>query len=184
MVNIKQTQTMPDQDPDAWVSALIDGELDDAETKRAFGRLREDAGAAARWATYCQVSDALHGDHGDTDAFMARFRGALEAEPTVLAPLPARKPRVAPYLWTAAAAAMATITWTVWTAAPTGGDVTAPMAETRARAVASARPAANDADPARQRLEAYVAAHQDYAYAVVSMPDITVEKVSMAGPNQ
>jgi sigma-E factor negative regulatory protein RseA len=183
MVNMKPIQTMPSQDADAWVSALLDGELEADEAKRALGRLREDAGAAARWAAYCDVSDALHGDCGTTDAFMARFRNALEAEPTVLAPMPARKIQPAPYLWTAAAAAMAAITWTVWTAAPTV-DLGAPTAETRAQAIASARPAANDADPERQRLEAYLAAHQDYAYAVVSMPDMVVEKVTLAGQDR
>jgi hypothetical protein len=38
MVSMKHTQTMPSQDADAWVSALLDGELDDGEAKRALGR--------------------------------------------------------------------------------------------------------------------------------------------------
>jgi ferric-dicitrate binding protein FerR (iron transport regulator) len=183
MVNMKQIQTMPSQDADAWVSALLDGELDDAEGKRAFERMRDDAGAAARWRDYCLVSDALHGDAGSGDAFMARFRSALDAEPTVLAPMPARKVQPAPYLWTAAAAAAAAITWTVWTAAPQESDHP-PMAGVQALASNDVRPAANDARPPDPHIAPYLAAHQDYAYSVVSMPDMVVEKVSLAGPNR
>jgi ferric-dicitrate binding protein FerR (iron transport regulator) len=179
-------QPLPAQDGDAWVSALFDGELDDAEAKRALGRLRDDRDAAAAWRDCCMVSDALHGDAGD-EAFMARFQGALEAEPTLLAPVPTRRAQAAPYLWTAAAAAMATITWTVWTATPRATDV-APLAG--AQAVASAEPGtpmamrASANTETQPRLEAYLAAHQDYAYAVVSAPDIVVEKVNLAGPNR
>lgn len=177
MVNTNRIQAMPSQDADAWVSVLLDGELDDAEAKRALGRIREDAGAVARWRDYCQVSDAMHANIGDSDRFMARFRDAFEAEPTVLAPVPAKKTQAAPYLWTAAAAAMAAITWTVWTAMPPEAGV-APMA------AADVRPAANDARPVGRQLEPYLAAHQDYAYAVVSMPDMVLEKVSLAGSNR
>jgi len=177
---MKHTQTMPSQDADAWVSALLNGELDDSEAKRAFSRIPGEAEAATRWAEYNLVSDALHGDAADTRAFMARFRDTLEAEPTVLAPMVARKAQTAPYLWTAAAAAMAAITWTVWTAAPsdTGSD----------RMVSAQTVAANDprpgVDPVANQLEPYLAAHQDYAYAVVSVPEMVIEKVSLAGPNQ
>jgi len=180
MVNVKQMQAMPSQDADAWVSTLMDGEIDDAEAKRAIARVHDDAEAGRLWRDYCLVSDALHGDATDTDAFMRRFRGALDAEPTVLAPVKARKSHTAPYLWTAAAATMATITWTVWTASPPdqGG---APMVE--AQALASAKPDAgsNDDRFAKQSIEPYLAAHQDYAYAVVSVPDMVVEKVGLAG---
>ena len=47
MVSTKQTQTMPFQDAEAWVSALLDGELDDAEAKRGLSRFPGDAEAAA-----------------------------------------------------------------------------------------------------------------------------------------
>jgi negative regulator of sigma E activity len=185
MVNTNWIQALPSQDADTGLSALFDGELEDAEARRALGSLRENAEASARWRDYCVVSDALHGDAADSDAFMARFRGALDAEPTILAPMPARRIQPAPYLWTAAAAAMAAITWTVWTATPRATD-SMPMAGTQAVASlgqdsAPARAGANDARP---RLEAYLAAHQDYAYAVVSAPDIVVEKVSYTGPSR
>lgn len=181
MVSTKQTQTMPFQDAEAWVSALLDGELDDAEAKRGLSRFPGDAEAAARWADYSLVSDALHGDAAGTGAFMARFRAALEDEPTVLAPMPARKLQPAPYLWTAAAAAMVAITWTVWTAAPPDNG--------SERMVAAQMVAANDIRPVgaqapANQLEPYLAAHQDYAYAVVSMPEMVVEKVSLAGPDR
>jgi sigma-E factor negative regulatory protein RseA len=183
MVNLKQMQTISAQQADDWVSALLDGELDDDEARRALGRMRDNADAAARWRDYCAVSDALHGDSGSEGAFMTRFREALEAEPTVLVPMPARKIQPAPYLWTAAAAAMAAITWTVWTAAPQQAG-TAPMATAQSLAVADLHPAANEAQPANRHLEPYLAAHQDYAYSVVSMPEMVVEKVSLAGPNR
>lgn len=180
MVSMKHTQTMPSQDADAWVSALLDGELDDGEAKRAISRIPGDSEAAARWAEYNLISDALHGDAADTRSFMARFHDALEAEPTVLAPVSSRKVQPAPYLWTAAAAAMAAITWTVWTAAPSDSGAE--------RMVSAQTLAANDprpgVDPVAHQLEPYLAAHQDYAYAVVSVPEMVIEKVSLAGPNQ
>lgn len=183
MVNVKQMQAIPSQDADAWVSTLMDGELDDAEARRAIARLHDDAAAGTRWRDYCRASDALHGDSRDTDAFLARLRGALDDEPTVLAPVKARKPQATPYLWTAAAATMATITWTVWTAAP-GDPGNAPMVEAQALASAKANVGASDERLANQRIEPYLAAHQDYAYAVVSVPDMVVEKVGLAGQDR
>ncbi len=183
MVNMKQIQMMPSQDADAWVSALLDGELDDAEARNAIGGLLGDTAEAARWREYCAVSDALHGDTGAADTFMARFRDALESEPTVLAPMPTRRMQPAPYLWTAAAAAMVAITWTVWTAAPLEPGA-APMATAQSVAALDVKQAANDIMPAKKHLEPYLAAHQDYAYAVVSMPDLVVEKVSLVGQGQ
>jgi negative regulator of sigma E activity len=180
---MKQTQTTPSQETDAWVSALLDGELDDSAAKHALGRLAGDAEAQLRWAEYSLISDALHDDATDTSGFMARYRDAMRDEPTVLAPLPARRQQPAPYLWTAAAAAMAAITWTIWTAAPTDSQP-ARMAATQTVAANDIRPAANDPHAVANQLEPYLAAHQDYAYAVVSMPDMVVEKVSLAGPNQ
>lgn len=183
MVNVKQMQAMPSQDIDAWVSTLMDGELDDAEARRAIARLHDDAEAGARWCDYCRVSDALHGDVGDTEAFLTRFRGALDDEPTVLAPMKARRPQAAPYLWTAAAATMATITWTVWTASPSDPG-SPPMVEAQALASAKTSAGANDERLAKQSIEPYLAAHQDYAYAVVSVPDMVVEKVGLAGQDR
>lgn len=69
MVSTKQTQTMPFQDAEAWVSALLDGELDDSEAKRGLSRFPGDAEAAARWADYSLVSDALHGDAADRNSW-------------------------------------------------------------------------------------------------------------------
>lgn len=181
MVSIKQIQTQPTPDDEAWLSALLDGELDDGEAKRALARMPGDVDGSARWAEYSLISDALHGDAADTGDFMARFRASLDAEATVLAPLPARKLQPAPYLWTAAAAAMAAITWTVWTAAPSDSNA-GHMASAQTIAANDSRSTSDQAGV--DRLEPYLAAHQDYAYAVVSMPEMVLETVSLAGPNK
>lgn len=153
------------------MSALWDGELDDAEARRLISGMKEVELSA--WRDFALIRDGLQGEGLVSTGFMARFDSALGDEPTVLAPLPGRKTHAAPYLWTAAAAAMAVITWTVWTAAPPEATVTPQLA-------LALSPAANEVRSLPSDLEPYLAAHQDFAYAVVSMPELVVERVSLA----
>jgi len=84
---------------------------------------------------------------------------------------PMRRPRDRrPALWLAAAT-VAAITWVVWQADPRQ-DVAVPMAVSPA--------------PAQESLDAnaYLAAHQDFAQAVVAAAEMRFTRVSLAGGEQ
>ena len=70
------------------ISALADGELDDAQVKQALTELRDPA-QQATWALYHQIGDVLRSDQMAAPVsqdFAARFAARLNAEPTLLAP--------------------------------------------------------------------------------------------------
>jgi hypothetical protein len=88
---------------------------------------------------------------------------ALEAEPTVLAPMhKPRSPRAT--LWLAAAA-IGAITWGLWQNLPDLGPAV-PVA-------------ANDLHPPMD-VQPYLAAHQDFAQAVIAPADMHFTQVSLA----
>ena len=69
------------------LSAFMDGESSEIETKAALGGLA-DAGSRRSWARYHLMRDIIRGDLPRTTdpAFAARVSSALIAEPTVLRP--------------------------------------------------------------------------------------------------
>jgi sigma-E factor negative regulatory protein RseA len=67
------------------ISALMDGELDDARAQALFASMKDDE-ACACWATYHLIGDALRRETFALGEFSQRFAQALAAEPTVLAP--------------------------------------------------------------------------------------------------
>jgi negative regulator of sigma E activity len=166
------------------VSALFDGELDDQESRRLLGRMSE-AGRESdleNWARYALIGEALRGEL--TDASLrsgrqldARFRAALAAEPTILAPArpTARKVDSTPFYWMAAAATVAAIAWTVISAVPEGGlHAPAMLASQEAQKLDRAQWVTMEAMP-------YLAAHQDYAHAVIAPHEMRYTPVSLAG---
>lgn len=77
------------------LSALSDGELDEAGLAAITAAWPHDSESRARWHAYQLIGDVLRsGDlasHPDHDAaFLSRLRQQLAAEPVVLAPSPAR----------------------------------------------------------------------------------------------
>jgi sigma-E factor negative regulatory protein RseA len=161
-VNVRD---LPQDDGD-WLSALMDGELEDDEARRAMARLGRDPEARARWAEYSLIGDALRGELQVQPRLRKSLAAALEAEPTVLAPLPPRT-RAKPAMWLAAAAAVGAISWTLWDAAP--------------RSEAPFTVASVPAAPAlgAEQMQPYLAAHQDFAQAVVSAPEMRFTAVSL-----
>lgn len=77
----------------ALVSALVDGQLRDAEFARAMALLERSGEARQRWHSYHVVGHALR--HGQADVrphdadFVLRLRARLQQEPTPLALAPA-----------------------------------------------------------------------------------------------
>lgn len=163
----------PEPDADAWLSALYDGELEGDAAKHAHARLGREPDAANRWAEYSLIGDALRGCQAGSADFRQRVRAALADEPTVLAPMPAAPPAHRPYYWAAAAAAVAAIAWSVLSVAPQAGIE-------HGVPVAANDPAGGAVAPSDE-VRAYLAAHQDYAYAVVGDPEMQFTSVSLAG---
>lgn len=155
-----------------WLSALLDGEIDDAEVDRALKRLSQDQTLTRRWSEYCLIGDALRGEALVQPGLDRRLRTALAAEPTLLAPL--RRERhsrqyTRPVAWTAAAAAVAAVTWTIWTALP---EHTAP-------AQMAARPEAVMIQASQ--VMPYLDAHQDFSQGVVAQPEMRFSPVTLVG---
>jgi sigma-E factor negative regulatory protein RseA len=68
------------------LSALMDGELDAADSKREIQRLENDARLTEEWHTYHLIRDALREELDLGPGFTRKLHGRLQQEPTVLAP--------------------------------------------------------------------------------------------------
>jgi sigma-E factor negative regulatory protein RseA len=137
------------------ISALMDGELQDAEMDRSLGRLKSDADLRRAWDTYHLIGDTLRGHI--SPGLAARVSQRLVAEPTVLAP--ARRERRAAQMALSAAAGVAGVAMVAWLALP------ALQPEPQQLAV-SAPPAmsAASAPPAAAGAEGYLLAHQRFSH--------------------
>jgi len=87
----------PSEQDAEQLSALADGELDDASVARVCARWRADAPAQATWHAYHLIGDVLRSDDlasapGRDQAGLARLRERLVNEPVVLAPASSRTP--------------------------------------------------------------------------------------------
>ena len=79
------------------VSALVDGELSDADLELAFAALLGQDGQQA-WALYHQIGDAMReaGDAHLSDEFSARLAARIDAEGQRGRAAPAAEPEPAP----------------------------------------------------------------------------------------
>ncbi len=150
---------------DDSLSALLDGELPDPSAHRLIRELADDPERRARFAEYCAIGDLLRGHHNDLPGLTGRVMEALENEPTVLAPVRKKQQR-RPLLWLAAATCAA-LTWGLWNAAPR---------QENAVPLAALQPPAN----APADVMPYLAAHQDYAQAVLTVPEMHFTQVSLS----
>jgi len=120
------------------------------------------------------IGDVMRGCRVGKPDLNDRIRAALAEEPTVLAPMPVAADANRPYYWMAAAAAVAAITWSVLSVSPQG--TTEPILPVAANSEpVPGGSASND------NVTAYLAAHQDYAYAVSGDPEMRFTKVSLVG---
>ncbi len=161
------TNTLHQEDDS--LSALLDGELSDQAAHQIIHQLANDRARQARYSDYCAIGDFMRGHHDDLPDLTSKIMAALEDEPTVLAPV--RKPPTRrPLLWLAAAACAA-ITWGLWGTAPRQENAV-PLAslQTPTRAPVDVMP--------------YLAAHQDYAQAVLTTPEMRFTPVSLSGDAQ
>ena len=153
------------------LSALLDGELGDETARLMLKRLSMKGAERDRFREYCLIGDTLRGLDRDMPDLTERVMTALEQEPTVLAPMrPASNRR--PALWLAAATVVA-ITWGLWNASPREEAV--PMAANPDTHLAGTEP--GNAMP-------YLAAHQDFAQAVVAPSEMRFTRVTLVGAGQ
>jgi negative regulator of sigma E activity len=146
------------------LSALIDGELSDGMARIAITQLGHSPGDRARLGEYLAIGDAMRGLDTRQDGFSARVMAALEKQPVLLAPVPKQR-ESRPTLWLAAATAAA-ITWVVWQSNPRD-DIAVPLAS-----VQQIAPQFDEASP-------YLAAHQDFAQAVIATQEMRFTKASL-----
>lgn len=83
------------------LSALVDGELPDADVASCCGTWRQDGDLRRRWHAYQLIGDVLRSDDLASDpardaAFMDKLRTRLAGEPVVLAPAAALAPAAVP----------------------------------------------------------------------------------------
>lgn len=154
---------------DDSLSALLDGELSEQNARLAIRQVAGDPIHQARFSEYCTIGDLMRGHHNDLPGLTGRVMAALENEPTLLAPVPKPAERQ-PLLWLAAAACAA-ITWGLWGVAPRQ-ETAPPLASLQAPTRAPA-----DVTP-------YLAAHQDYAQAVLTTPEMRFTPVSLNGASR
>jgi sigma-E factor negative regulatory protein RseA len=95
------------------ISALMDGELDDASAAREIDALARDAEARETWRTYHLISDALGKSRMLSAGFTERVAAELAKEPAVLAPGRTKSTRE-PRRWVAMAAGVAAVALVGW----------------------------------------------------------------------
>ncbi len=159
-----QTQLQIQERQDERLSALIDGELSDESARLAIKHIGLSEAERIRHAEYIAIGDAMRGLTAQPSGFTQQVMAALKNEPVILAPMPKKAERH-PALWLAAAAAAA-ITWGLWQSDP-HEETIAPLA------------AAQHSSPESAAAMPYLAAHQDFAQAVISAPEMRFSKASL-----
>ena len=148
------------------ISAFMDGESGQTETRQALQRLKQSDECCDTWLTFHLIGDVMRGDPPLRDDFMARFQARMKEEPTQLAPrLTWRKSWNTAMSAAASVAAVTVVLTVVFTDNPLKPQsqlAAAPKIEasTVAQAVVQPRPvpAANQG-----KINEYLMAHQEYS---------------------
>ena len=95
------------------ISMLMDGELDEHESKGQLKRLKNDPGLARGWHDYHLIGDAMRGERTLSAGFNERLAARMAAEPTILAPQRTSRRSATAYALSAAASisAVALVGW-------------------------------------------------------------------------
>lgn len=152
------------------LSALVDGELGQADTGDLLKQLKGGRDLRQSWDTYHLIGDALRG-HLDVGV-AGRVSARLADEPTVLAPRPrAMSTKIAQFSLSLAAS-VAAVGLVVWMALPAVvpevPQVASVSGVNHSQAVNAAAPAASlstPATPVAVGVDGYLLAHQGYSPA-------------------
>lgn len=149
------------------ISALMDGELDDAEAQRQIGRLKVDEQSRERWDEFHLIGDALRREPLLSSRFAESLSKRLADEPTVLAPrrITPRARRVTTYALSAAASlsAAALVAWVALT--PTGPSPQLAAGTGPANVSGSIEPVVQPLSsvPSDGRMNEYLLAHEGFS---------------------
>ena len=158
------------------VSALMDGEVDDLEAGEVLGAIKTDTALRDEWASFHLIGAAMRRESGLNVDISASVMRALEAEPTVLAPLSAnvsessaRRRRGGPMRpFMALAASAAGVAVVAWVALGNPGDQgvsggqSVPDASSSLAVATSAKPPI-EAPERQKELRDYLVAHHAHA---------------------
>jgi sigma-E factor negative regulatory protein RseA len=95
------------------ISALMDGELGQADAKSLIASLQQDKELRHCWSIYHQIGDSLRREHVPDQRLQEKIFSSLAAEPTILAPHKASG-GLAPKIVLALAASLATVSVVSW----------------------------------------------------------------------
>ena len=153
------------------ISVLMDGELDEHESRAQIKRLKDDPEFTRGWHTYHLIGDAMRGERPLSAGFNERLAARMAAEPTILAPRRSPTRHVA-YALSAAASisAVALVGWVAFVnypQAPAPQIAQAPVAALTA--VTAAPPPAAAPQPqlasvsSEGKMNEYLIAHQEFS---------------------
>lgn len=148
------------------ISAMMDGELDEAQMARQLTRMRAEPGLRDCWITFHVIGDALRGKQPLSDAFARQVFEKLESEPTVVAPRRRVAKRTRTYVLSAAASlsAVAVVGWLALfnnPLVPQTQIATAPPQAAPGVTTASSPQISNV--PSDGTMSEYLIAHQEYS---------------------
>jgi sigma-E factor negative regulatory protein RseA len=163
--------------PRLQVSALVDGELDEAVIQRTIDALLASDDLAQFWADAHRAGDWMRSEEvvgvGDGGLFLRKFSAQLASEPTVLAPqagIRFRSKRFWVRTGLPSASVAAALVVVAWVAMPFGRDAGADKSASATPTVMIVPVAASEGDVAGrttlrtvdpERLSDYFAAHRD-----------------------
>jgi sigma-E factor negative regulatory protein RseA len=148
------------------ISAMMDGELDEAQMAQQLVRLRTEPGLREDWDTFQLIGDALRGERRLNVTLARQVLAKLEIEPTVLAPRRPAAKRMRTYVLSAAASlsAVALVGWLALfnnPLVPQTQIATAPS--TPAPGVTVVSPPQISNVPSDGTMNEYLIAHQEYS---------------------
>ncbi|CAN0241704.1 unnamed protein product [Phaeothamnion confervicola] len=148
------------------ISAFMDGESGQTETRQTMQRLKQDDECCETWATFHLIGDMMRGDPVLRDDFMTRFQTLMKDEPTQLAPrLTLRRSANFALSMAASVCAVSVVLMLVFTdnaLSPLGQIATAPKVDETARARAEP-PAPLVAAVKEGKVNEYLMAHQEFS---------------------
>ncbi|HET9404990.1 MAG TPA: sigma-E factor negative regulatory protein [Burkholderiales bacterium] len=145
------------------ISALMDGELDEHQTRQLLVRLKQDEELLQSWHTFHLIGDALRGEHPLSHDFDRRLTARLAGEPTVIGRRRNVTKRVVTYALSAAASltAIALVGWVALSDNPLGPQ---PELAKAPKPPAVAAPSAQLASvPSEGTMNEYLIAHQEFS---------------------
>ena len=148
------------------ISAFMDGESGQTETRQTMQRLKQDDECCETWATYHLIGDMMRGAPVLRDDFMARFQAQMKDEPTQLAPrLTLRKSANLALSMAASVCAIAVVLLLVFTDNPLSpqGQVASALKIEETAVARAGSPTPLVAAVKQGKVNEYLMAHQEFS---------------------